>query len=162
VRFLTALSLLSLVALPGMSQPRTLSGRELAATRAGAWESFLRQVAALKGPAEPVFLNGEPSGLHFPTLQETIGLRKCDSALRALERAGGDLLLSARIEAIDHSQADPRVLARAAAFLRSRNELVLAHVEKLESEMGSAAFRLVERFVSAAPPLRPYFTPVRR
>jgi hypothetical protein len=103
--------------LPCKSQPRNLSGRELAAKRAEFWGSFLRHVADLKPPTEPVYLNGEPAGLRFPTLQEAIGLsdleaaklsqiaRKCDSALSALERASGGLMLNARIEAIDPSQA---------------------------------------------------------
>ena len=117
---------------------------------------FFSQVAELGSPTQMIYLNGQPSDLKRPTLQESIGLSdreadlvtavavQCEEARNSIDGSARALTLSARLDSIDGRTENKQY----AALLRKRAEIIASAIETIRNELGPARFDYLATFVS--------------
>jgi hypothetical protein len=135
-----------------------------------AYARFFSEVAALRAPTEPVYLNGQLSRLRYPALQESVGFSDseaeyvqnaavaCERDLRTIERSGRAVTLTARLDSVDSQTAEKAT--QFGALLLRRNEVIRSAVEDLKAQVGSTRFSVLERFLTNRLS-KPRFLPLR-
>src|SRR5687767_5755136 len=119
------------------------------------YESFFRQVAQLRNATGQVLLNGQPSSLTQPPVQDAIGLTAqesqvlnalasdCEAKIRPLDNAARPLIFEARLHAA--SGGTPQWLRQQLNSTdKQRNEIVLAHVRELKAAFGDQRFQMLD------------------
>lgn len=131
---------------------------------------FFSQVAELGAPTQVIYLNGQPSDLKYPTLQETIGLSdreadlvkaiavRCEEERSNMNRSAGAVTLSARLDSIDGQTPNKQY----AALLRKRAQIIASAIETVRTELGSVRFDVLATFVVAGATKPGYFPPKPR
>ena len=126
---------------------------------------FFSQVAELGSPTQVIYLNGQPSDLKYPSLQEAIGLSdreadlvkavavRCEEERSYIDRSAGALTLSARLDAIDGRTPNMQY----AALLRKRAQIIASAFDTIRTELCPARFDVLATFVVAGATKPGYF-----
>jgi hypothetical protein len=125
----------------------------------GVYQSFFRQVAQLKQASGPVLINGQPSALRQPTIQETLGLTENEAQIlsaiaadyelksRSLDGAVRLSTFEARLSSIESEEASTAVEQRRQNLERQLDEIVQDHIQQLRVEFGESRFEALDGYV---------------
>jgi hypothetical protein len=139
----------------------------------GVYLSFFRQVARLERVSGPVLVNGQPSDLRQPTVQETLGLTETEAQILSALAADCELKSRPLDSAARLSTFEARLLAIASEggastsgtqqrknLDRQLDEMVGEHIQQLKAELGDSRFEAMDGYIRSKRTGASFFPPV--